>query len=187
MRDYNAKDDAIKELGELKEDIQANWYEIGRVCATLINLCKHTRDFSSILKEMDLSYRTARYLMSLYQKLDSMGIPPPEGISWRHLTEVMGVLTYYNCDRIFQICREKKREELIEIMREGELGWSQKENGNVQSATGSIIPNYKHATVAQWTWRRYGNAVIVLRYIIISQTPMPAAKRENNYIKRRGK
>jgi len=122
MRDYNPKEELLKQISILKKDIQANWYELGRICTQLINLCKPTRDFSAVLKERNLSYRTAHYLMALYHKFDHMGITPPKDIPWRTLTELLPILTYYNADRLFEAARSMNRDrELIPAVKEGEL------------------------------------------------------------------
>lgn len=75
------------------------------------------RYYTDLIAYIDISPRTASYLMAIVIKLDNLMINVPMGMGWRKLGEVASLITYENHKVIFAKIVKYTREELIEMRR----------------------------------------------------------------------
>lgn len=113
---------SIAELIDLIKGLKLenNWLKMGSLLKNLSHRAKPCQ-FKKVLAEIDMSDRTAAYLVAIVTRLNSQMIKVPEGIGWRKLAEVAPVLTYDNQTIIFSKILSCTREELIEMRRAGTL------------------------------------------------------------------
>ena len=107
----------IAHCQKLSENIQENWYSLGK---DLTVLRRHLPGalFTSCCKQIGFSSRTASYLMRAYQKIAFLGIAAPLDITWRKMGEVAPLLKWENCQDVLTFCRTHSREEIIQAVRE---------------------------------------------------------------------
>ena len=97
-------------------DLESGWLTMGRVLKVLghkANPAKH----KEILTEIEISDRTAAYLVAIVTRLDAQIIKVPQGIGWRKMAEVAPVITYDNQAIIFSKVLSHTREDLIEMRK----------------------------------------------------------------------
>lgn len=100
--------------------LESDWLKMGSILKNLGHRAKPQK-MKSILAEVEISDRTAAYLIAIVTRLNAQMIRVPEGIGWRKLAEVAPVLTYDNRTIIFKKVKEHTREELIEMRQSGTL------------------------------------------------------------------
>lgn len=104
---------------------ETDWLEMGRILKILGT--RMTREkYKEVLIQIDLSDRTAAYLVATATRLDAQIIKVPAGVGWRKMAEVAPVITYENQAIIFGKVLSHTREELIEMKKSGTL--SQRES-----------------------------------------------------------
>lgn len=100
--------------------LETGWLTIGRILKILSN--RMSRDkYKELLGNIDLSSRTAFYLVAIVTRLDAQMIKIPEGIGWRKLAEVAPMINYDNHKTIFGKILSHTREELIDMKWSGTL------------------------------------------------------------------
>ena len=100
--------------------LETDWLEIGRALKNLSNRMK-PEPYKKLLRAIDLSDRTAFYLIAIVTRLDAQEIKVPGNIGWRKLAEVAPILTYENQMIIFNKVFSHTREELIKMRQDGTL------------------------------------------------------------------
>lgn len=101
--------------------LETDWLKIGSMLKNLSNRMKRDK-YKELLGNIDLSDRTAFYLVAIVTRLHAQMIRVPEGVGWRKLAEVAPVINYDNHKIVFNKILSHTREELIEMRRKGEIG-----------------------------------------------------------------
>lgn len=96
--------------------LEIDWLTMGRMLKHLRNRMKRDK-YKELLGNIDLSDRTAFYLVAIVTRLDSQMIKVPDGVGWRKLAEVAPLINYDNHKMIFGKILSHTREELIEMRR----------------------------------------------------------------------
>jgi|CXWL01.1.fsa_nt_gi hypothetical protein len=100
--------------------LETDWLVMGRILKHLSKRMKRDKH-KELLDNIDLSDRTAFYLIAIITRLDSQMITVPKGVGWRKLAEVSPMINYDNHKAIFEKILSHTREELIEMKRLGTL------------------------------------------------------------------
>ena len=100
--------------------LETDWLEIGRILKHIGTRMRGGK-YGEMLKELEMSDRTAFYLVAIVTRLDNRMIKVPEDIGWRKLAEVAPLITYDNHKVIFRKIRKHTREELIKMKKAGIL------------------------------------------------------------------
>lgn len=117
MFEEYSKEELILQAKLVNNDTgEEKWYPLGALIEKINHKSRDTDAFKATCTEIGIQWRQGFYLIALYRHFRHHDLQPPKGISWRTLIEVTLVLNWKNQDKIFALCREKKRSELREII-----------------------------------------------------------------------
>lgn len=122
LRAFTLSEFSIPELSAQVKGLklETDWLKIGSILRHLINRMKRDK-YKELLGNIDISDRTAFYLVAIVTRLHTQMIKVPEGLSWRKLAEVAPLINYDNHKIIFSKILSHTREELIEMKKLGTL------------------------------------------------------------------
>ena len=98
-------------------EIGNGWYDLGKYLAAMHLKCRGAEDFEKHCETIGIAPRTGYYIVATYRVFFRLRIKPPDGISWRKLGELVPVLRWENREKLFRLCREYPREEIVEIVK----------------------------------------------------------------------
>lgn len=75
------------------------------------------KEFNKILTDMAISERTSFYLMAIRKKLDLLHVKPPQGATWRKMSEISPMINRSNVKMIFGKVLTCTHEELKLIIK----------------------------------------------------------------------